>query len=167
MSPVKGTNILNITEFVDNTTAVIASNTPLLFYYALEGLSSISFIFNLNHCHWILSERAFCFFMVFAGKEAIVEKNLTLAAEKLKFELYKAGEWPEKWNLGSLEFLPDYIAIAPVGYAFQEAFWLDPWNKRKAVRFLNLGLICHVMGCMLTSYEDLRYPFHKSNCAIL
>ena len=38
MSPVVGTNILNITQYVDNTTAVIASNTPLLFYYALEGL---------------------------------------------------------------------------------------------------------------------------------
>ncbi|CAG0922322.1 unnamed protein product [Notodromas monacha] len=100
MSPVNGTKILNITEHVDMTKVARGSSSPVLFFYALEG------------------------------EEEIVEKQLRNASEALKFELYTPEDWPDKWHLGHLDHLPDFLAISPVGYAFEEAFWLDAWNMR-------------------------------------
>ncbi|CAG0922257.1 unnamed protein product [Notodromas monacha] len=127
MSPVFGTNLVNISQETSIMDKLgVSSSSPILFFYKL----------NEN--------------------DAEIGQQLEEASERLGFELFDTSNFPEEndWHMGSLQHLPDYLAIIPLNYSFDDAFWLGPWND-----------ICRpIKDHMLHTMASMDLTIHSLKC---
>jgi hypothetical protein len=67
-----------------------------------------------------------------SGKETVVYNALKTATQTANFSIYRSSELPQRWHYGQSPRTPPLLAVADVGYAFQDLIeWYEEWFQQK------------------------------------
>lgn len=67
-----------------------------------------------------------------SGKETVVYNALKTASQTANFSIYRSSELPQRWHYGQSPRAPPLLAVADIGYAFQDLIeWYEEWFQQK------------------------------------
>lgn len=92
------------------------------------------------------------------GKETVVYNALKTASQAANFSIYRSSELPQRWHYGHSPRTPPLLAVADIGYAFQDLIeWYEEWFQQKFNRTLTSTATLGLHG--YDNMEPCMHPF--------